>query len=1268
MPDKTKVWIRSSVLDTIVFGKNKTNTARAIPGAGSGGAGAFDENATYYSSYTVNTTNSNMTTGTNRGGDSDDCVNWGWSRGFIVEDSNDKTTANSKTSSDNPSGAEETIKVYITDQDSIHCNTDFNIPFNHAFSKGDLVMDNTYGDHHQHLFFDDSDDEDEDGGDGYDFDYGGGYDDGPNSNNKALNRGKPEQKYPDDLIILTHLHEPSVVYCMRKRYSFDKIYTSTGPILIALNPFKNCKALYSEAVMKQYWNRGEKRMSMNSTGGGSGHAKKNEPTTSGATAEEEDIELPPHVYATADHSFRNMMTKLEENKEQSDNGGSGGRGPGRRAPPSKKGNNNKTGCCNQSILVSGESGAGKTVTTKFIMQYLATLSKRSSTDGGRRHSLTASGGKTDIEQQVLQSNPILESFGNARTIRNDNSSRFGKFIEIQFTETGSLVGANIETYLLEKVRLISQTDGERNYHIFYEILQGMEDDDLDKYFLTDYTAEDFKMTNQSDTYDRRDGVCDYDTFQDLLHAMETMGFATIEQADIMSVTCALLHASNLTLNSINAGDESEIDRSNLHLKPILTLLGITADSLNRALCYFSITAGREKHTRSNSKEKAEKGLLAFIKATYGALFTYVVKRVNESITIEDTSSKRGGNKSNAAASIGVLDIFGFESFKSNSFEQLCINYCNETLQQQFNMFVLKNEQDEYEKEGIQWSFISFPDNQDALDLIDKRGSGILSILDDQCRAPGTTDKTFVNDVYQKLSRHPRLEANRRQVGSRKFGIVHYAGTVEYSSKGFVDKNRDDLPKEATDLLLSSSNDFVKTLGQIINGPSNTGNSAPKGRAPSKNSKLTVGGQFSRQLQELRLKIDNTLPHYVRCLKPNDELVPDHFDPLIVADQLRCAGVIEAVRVSRVGYPQRYSHARFLARYHILGQNALKQAARASRRRKPVDVLVESIAIQIRQQELNEEKPDKEPVDLVSVGIQVGKTKVFLRRKAYEGLEQLRNRQTRNGAIKIQALGRSYIVKREYTQSRNAIISLQCFIRTNIAQKIVQEKRRIYNATRIQTFYRRAVACRTFIAIKLCSQCLQKIHRGNIGRARYQRLNRERKALILQKYWRMFFAFKQFKHKQISSLILQCAWRCAQSRKELKALRIAARDLNNTAQERDKLREENRKLQNALADALSRDNKAESSSQDFEMREKDLLLQIERLEESCTLKETQMGKQKVCIEKIEDELKIALVKVVECDKKEERLVLDASNKVEEAKIQIHQLEELCAIKNKEIVNV
>ncbi len=677
-------------------------------------------------------------------------VDWGWTSATIVS-----SGQYSNTESGMIDGKSD-ITIHVDDAESAYYRNQVLIP-GKAVEDGKVLLQNNH--------------QENDDGDDYYYDI---------DNNAAaggvLDPGDVGHGYPDDLITLTHLHEPAVLHCLRKRYDRDKIYTNTGPILIALNPFKRCNALYSEKIMRQYWERGEAQMIL----GGSGESNSSTKQTStkeGGEGEmspkrrsEETIKLPPHVYALADATYRSMMLKIDV-----EGGGMSSRGSSRIASSS--------GACDQSILVSGESGAGKTVTTKFIMKYLAALSERraeakkllaistigeeSKTSSSlsrkgtknnngsiiRRLSDTSTNSSAGIEQQVLQSNPILESFGNARTVRNDNSSRFGKFIEIRFNSRGTLVGASIETYLLEKVRLISQSEGERNYHIFYEMLLGMNGEELGHFLLDKYSVEDFKITSCSGTYGRRDGIKDADTYDSLVSALEVMGFSMEQQNDVFRIASAVLHLSNLTILPIKGGEECEIDVENEHLAPILQLLGVTKENLNHALCYFKIEARGQSYTRAVQKDKAEKGLQALMKATYSALFDYIVKTINSSITVQEgrNGSKREGGQRGASRGhssfIGVLDIFGFESFKTNSFEQLCINYCNEALQQQFNLFVLKKEQEEYEHEGINWSFIPFPDNQDVLDLIWKKGYGILNILDDQCRAPGTTDKTFASEYY-----------------------------------------------------------------------------------------------------------------------------------------------------------------------------------------------------------------------------------------------------------------------------------------------------------------------------------------------------------------------------------------------------------------------------------------------------------------------------------------------------------------------------------------
>ncbi|CAB9504288.1 Myosin type-2 heavy chain [Seminavis robusta] len=860
---------------------------------------------------------------------------------------------------------------------------------------------------------------------------------------------------PADLISLTHLHEASVVECLVHRYHQEKIYTNTGPVLLALNPFQTIHGLYDDATMRQYWH----------------HAESNT-----------DEELPPHVYAVADATFRGMMRKLEmataanQSQEQFD--------------------------CNQSILVSGESGAGKTVTMKFAMKYLAALSQRladfyakagtpsyltltkkdgkkkggsgaigrtitdplalrghtfavktqpslyvpmgTSSASKRRGSLatasTLSNQTDSIENKVLQSNPILESFGNARTIRNDNSSRFGKFIQMQFTRYGKLIGAEIETYLLEKVRILTQTPGERNYHIFYEFLSGgMDFRELKTYhFTSKQTPADFKICASSNTFDRRDGVPDSDTYRELRRAMHIMHFSAETQKDIFNVTAAILHSSNLTWMEVDGTGESAVDQSNPHLEAVCQLLEVTPEDMTQSLCYYSITVRDNVVRKSLSKEKTEHGFEALLKALYGALFTSLVRRINQSISYKKKPTKSAepteeGEEEEEdefvieeeddpmhvpACFIGILDIFGFESFTVNSFEQLCINYCNETLQMQFSSFILKNEQKEYEKEGIKWDFIDFAENQDVLDLIERK-SGIIGILDDMCRAPGTTDRVFCDTLYKNCTTSSVFTANKKQTAMLMFTIHHYAGPVEYTADGFVEKNRDELPKESTEFLRKSPNEFVRELAEIIEGSVNvsdgtSNNGGGKGR---KQLARTVGGQFRDQLKDLRVKIEKTTPCYIRCLKPNDLLVPNRFEIPIVAEQLRCGGVLEAVRVARAGFTQHYPHVEFVRRYRPLVWREWQKKAIASSSdvgdvcRKLIDALFEKL----QHLEASEKKDGGDGPRFVKLGMQMGKTKVFLRQREFEGLERQRGHEQGKAALLLNATFRGYLVRIKWAE-------------------------------------------------------------------------------------------------------------------------------------------------------------------------------------------------------------------------------------------------------------
>lgn len=513
---------------------------------------------------------------------------------------------------------------------------------------------------------------------------------------------------PNNLMYLTHLHEPALVECLQLRYNVDQIYTYTGPILLALNPFKPVQDLYSNEVMQYYYELG---------------------CSSSISAIKNSRQ--PHVFATADDAFRNMIRIIQDNNNQQ-----------LKQNRSQGDNCHVLSSPDQSILVSGESGAGKTVTTKYIMAYLASLSERDTASLTVKHTSSKANQKTtrgtsakqqqqSIEQQVLQSNPILESFGNARTIRNDNSSRFGKFISLHFHQS-TLLGATIRTYLLEKVRLVHQMPGERTFHVFYELLSG---NDKRKFHLVSpsaSSAKDFKMTSASNTFTRRDAVSDKETFHELKVAMDVVGFTVKEQSDIFAVVSAILHSSNFTFEERQQSHPQHQIRgpTTTNIVPCSSfvsaaaLLGVDTERLKDALCTCTIVVAGKSITKTLSCEQAIKANESMMKALYGALFSFLVNRINQSIcgttannsdiTEQNDVAFWNHHDATKAAKINVLDIFGFESFDVNSLEQLCINYCNEALQQQFNRFVFKLEQHEYEREGIEWSFIEFPDNQDVV--------------------------------------------------------------------------------------------------------------------------------------------------------------------------------------------------------------------------------------------------------------------------------------------------------------------------------------------------------------------------------------------------------------------------------------------------------------------------------------------------------------------------------------------------------------------------
>jgi len=891
----------------------------------------------------------------------------------------------------------------------------------------------------------------------------------------------------DDLIGLTHLHEPAILHALRLRYDSDVIYTSTGPILIAINPFKSMP-LYTDEVMQQYRLQGE--MGFVNINANNEKGKKQQPMV------DTGKRLPPHAYLTADDAYRSMMRGIEMKL--------GGATPAKREMAKNRRTSVKGASddndtpTNQSILVSGESGAGKTVTTKIVLNYFAMLSKVADAKAG----LLVNDDDDDnvrVEQQVLDSNPILEAFGNARTIRNDNSSRFGKYIDIRFSSTGKLTGASIDTYLLEKVRLIHQTEGERNFHVFYQFLESATEDDRDEYFLGDMELEDFALVNQSGTYDRRDMVSDVDMHVEMMDAMSIMGFYSDMIRDIMRLVVAVLYAGNMTFTETNRGETCILDENEASLA-VASLLGVSYEKLAASLTSRVLFLKEGNITKELNAKQAYKASEALIKSIYGANFDYIVKVINQSIRTETTSSNpRDRRGKDLSACIGVLDIFGFETFEINTFEQLCINYTNETLQQHFNKHVFKLEQQEYEREGILWKFISFPDNQDVLDLIDMKRVGILAVLDEQCIVEWGSDDKFVQQLYMRCGPHDRFEATPQQKPYRKFSVDHYAGLVEYSTEEWVEKNKDQLPAASVELLMSSTFGYVGKLQSFVRGEGAGG----RGSVATK----SVGAKFSEQLKDLRKLINSTAPHYIRCLKPNDELLPDEFDPKQIVEQLRYSGVLEAVRVSRAGYPTRYPHGQFMSRYYMLGdlgqdgtkrnkdmlqlvkfiakhvweadakrsqarevlarsQMIEKKGSGTYLRKSLKEVVVKKKKKRMNAQsniEIPETEEEFEKLDFGTrcavAGLQLGRTKVFLRREAFDRIESLRVTILGKSARVIQAKMRSRVVRIRYLRLRKATIKCQAMIRYFLANLEViraRKKARVekWASATIQLAYRR----------------------------------------------------------------------------------------------------------------------------------------------------------------------------------------------------------------------
>ncbi|XP_048830708.1 myosin VIb isoform X1 [Brienomyrus brachyistius] len=651
-------------------------------------------------------------------------------------------------------------------------------------------------------------------------------------------------KHVEDNCSLMYLNEATLLNNIRVRYSKDKIYTFVANILIAVNPYYDVPKLYSAETIKQYQGK--------SLG-----------------------TLPPHVYAVADKAYRDMkVLKLS-----------------------------------QSIIVSGESGAGKTENTKFVLRYLT----------------TSYGTGQDIDERIVEANPLLEAFGNAKTVRNNNSSRFGKFVEIHFNEKSTVVGGFVSHYLLEKSRICMQSKEERNYHIFYRLCAGASEEIRQKLHLG--SPDNFRYLNRGCTrfFANKDTeklilqnrkspehlklsalkdplLDDQGDFNRMCVAMKKIGLDDAEKLNLFRVVAGVLHLGNIDFEDTGStsGGCTLKNTSSSTLEHCAELLGLDHEDLKASLTtrVMLTTSGGTKGTVIKvplKVEQANNARDALAKAVYSRLFDHVVKRVNQCFPFENSTNF-----------IGVLDIAGFEYFEHNSFEQFCINYCNEKLQQFFNERILKEEQELYQREGLGVNEVHYVDNQDCIDLVEAKVVGILDILDEENRLPQPSDQHFVETVHSKHKDHFRLTVPRKSKltvhrnvrDDEGFIIRHFAGAVCYETAQFVEKNNDALHMSLECLVCESKDAFVRELFE------NSNNSKDSKQKAGKLSFISVGNKFKTQLNLLLEKLRSTGSSFIRCVKPNLKMVSHQFEGSQILSQLQCSGMVSVLDLMQGGFPSR----------------------------------------------------------------------------------------------------------------------------------------------------------------------------------------------------------------------------------------------------------------------------------------------------------------------------------------------------------------------------
>uniref|UniRef100_A0A1B0CWW7 Myosin class i heavy chain n=1 Tax=Lutzomyia longipalpis TaxID=7200 RepID=A0A1B0CWW7_LUTLO len=861
----------------------------------------------------------------------------------------------------------------------------------------------------------------------------------------------PKYEKAEDMSNLTYLNDASVLHNLKQRYYNQLIYTYSGLFCVAINPYKRFP-VYTNRCAKMY--RGKRRN-----------------------------EVPPHIFAISDGAYVDMLTNHQ----------------------------------NQSMLITGESGAGKTENTKKVIAYFATVGASGKKD-------ESSSKKGTLEDQVVQTNPVLEAFGNAKTVRNDNSSRFGKFIRIHFGPSGKLAGADIETYLLEKARVISQQSLERSYHIFYQMMSGSVDGLKAKCLLSndiyDYhnvaqgkitipNVDDGEECVATDGKTTIPSVDDAEEMQITDQAFDVLGFTQEEKDNVYKITAAVMHMGGMKFKQRGREEQAEADGTE-EGERVATLLGTDTQELYKNLLKPRIKVGNEFVTQGRNKDQVSNSVGALCKGIFDRLFKWLVKKCNETL---DTQQKR-------QHFIGVLDIAGFEIFDYNGFEQLCINFTNEKLQQFFNhhmfvleqetykqegihwefidfgmdllacidliekyngfeqlcinftneklqqffnhhMFVLEQEeykiegiqwtfidfgmdllacieliekyngfeqlcinftneklqqffnhhmfvleQEEYQREGIEWTFIDFGmDLQSCIELIEKP-MGILSILEEESMFPKATDQTFAEKLNTnhlgKSAPFQKPKPPKPGCQAAHFAIGHYAGVVPYNITGWLEKNKDPLNDTVVDQLKKGSNKLIVEIFADHPGQSGGGEQAKGGRGKKGGGFATVSSSYKEQLNNLMTTLRSTQPHFVRCIIPNELKQPGVIDSHLVMHQLTCNGVLEGIRICRKGFPNRMVYPDFKLRYKILCLSLIKEPCKPE---KASEIILNH-------------------VQLAEDQFRLGKTKVFFRAGVLGQMEELRDERLSKIMSWLQSWIRGYLARKEYQKMQEQRLALQ----------------------------------------------------------------------------------------------------------------------------------------------------------------------------------------------------------------------------------------------------